>query len=104
MNAEFRLAHPQGSLVKHISQPKCILISLRCQRWTENRKRTMVTLDRTMSNRSRGVSSHGVPMLQIQAQVSSFASQPVTSAQRMDGCLHQRALRHGVTRVTRCMV
>lgn len=98
-NAEFRLAHPLGTSVKNTSQPKRTTISFVCQRWTGNRKLIMVTMDRTISNRNPKVSSHGVPMSALQAQVSSFASKPVTVAQRMDGCLQPCALSHGTTRV-----
>merc|ERR1712242_183126 len=57
-----------------------------------------------ISNHNREVSSHGVPIAALPTQVSSFASEPATSAQRVDGCLHQCALRHGYTRVKQCTV
>merc|ERR1711879_889924 len=60
--------------------------------------------DRMVSCHNRKVSSHGVPMSALKRQVSSSASQPATSAQRMDGCLHQSALRDGLTRVKQCTV
>merc|ERR1719330_1906632 len=101
-NAELRLAHLLGTSVKQPSQPNWTMIGFVCQRWTDSRKFTMVTLDRTMSNRNLKVSSYGRPMAALQTQVSSFASQPVMSAQRMDGCLHQCVLRRGSTSWKRC--